>query len=335
MKESAEETYDSKGVGLGERIRKLFVPESLVGAANESAETTEQQKRPYGDRLAELDFLGRENSRLKKHLARKISFWEKGMRTRKLCELSENMGLSEDEVALLCQERIEELMQKSHFFCATSPDILINHIFGDDRRFKSQVEIDIDQKLFGPSYRNEKETEMFGLPSYDSRKGRRSKSRRPIYGYFSLNADGIFNEGCAHPPRNTVCIYGRATIRIKREVALHRATMCLNDTFYVEHTPISPVALPHYSALFHREFLQSDLEKVIHFLVAPINHEALWGISGDYTEVQYHGGLTVDDIESVHLSLGNGLEKDQMDSIAAAVAAFNHEAGSNIPVVMY
>lgn len=54
-----------------------------------------------------------------------------------------------------------------------------------------------------------------------------------------------------------------------------------------------------------------------------------------YTEVQYHGGLTVEDIESVHLSTGNGLNQEEIDRVTAAVAAYNQETGGNILVVLY
>lgn len=319
---------------LPQQLRTAFVPGNTVSVAIEPETPPELQVKTYGERMAQLDLVIEGNPYLKETLARRIEDWEQSPSAEAhLLQLARRMRLSVPEVESLCQKRIEELMHLSEFFCATRPNIVLDHILRGDERYKSQIELYDTGAVSGPWYRSSVENKVFGFPQYDTPEGKRGKSSRPIYGYFSLNENGILNHSGTHPPPNDVHFYGKVTVKIKPETAIKRATMCLVDSFATE-APLCPVALPHYSALFHSSD-NTEYWNIIDFLHKPVTHDTLWAIYNGYTEAQYHGGLTVDDIASVHLSPGNGLTQEELDGVAAAVEAYNRQTSSNIAVVMY
>lgn len=302
----------------------------------ESEITPDRFGANFLDRLATLDLESPGNPHLITTLLSKFEYWEQNLKSHQLSALAEMMNTSESDVEERLQQRMEELMMKSHFFCATSTEVFINHILRGDRRFKNMIELLPVGSTYVPTRRSDTEFKLFDFPVYGSPEGERVKSSRPTYGYFSLNSDGIMNASDSHPPPNSVKMFGRVTVKIKRGVAERRATMCLRDSYFVD-APISPVALPHYSVLFDywETNPSSGLNRAECFLERPLSNKTLSDICGAYTEVQFHGGLTVDDIESVHLSLGNELDQDGIDRVTAAVKAYNQETGNNIVVVIY
>lgn len=342
MVESQEPVKDTESVELGpEALAHIGIgisvdPDEDISEHLEAGFQPDQFQIAYQKQLAELDLEVAGNPNLKVTLQRRIEEWEHGVGIEKLSALSEYMHKSVSEVRELLQQRMEEVVQQSHFFRATETDVFLTHIMSGDRRYKSVIELHHPDSELSYSYRGSVEEDLFGFPNIQSIDGRNARFSRPIYGYFSLDQNGILNEFGTNPPPNVTSEYGRVTVKVKREVVLARATMCLLDSYGSQDTPLSPVALPHYSALLHYwEGSPLILSKVKKFLEHPLNQSTLQTVCGSYTEVQYHGGLTVNDIESVHLSTGNGLDLEQINKVVAAVETYNRETGNNITVVIY
>lgn len=338
MKEASDDSHAPAIVEFVNSFRGVFDPMKENDQLAEPEESPKLPERTYLEQLAELDLDGKDNRYLKQTLHRRFEAWESNFRQAQLFALAEQMLMSEAQVEELLQQRIEEIIQQSQFFCAVSSYIFSKHIINRGRRFKSAVE------LYGsvfatidPTYRSRRETDLFGFPSFCTRQGELAKSSRPIYGYFSMDENGILNPQGKHPPRNCVSHYGRVSVKVKREVAMQRATVTLEDTYGIKNSPISPAMLPHFSAFFYfwEHNPSHSLESIQAFLEEPLSNKALWKVCGSFTEVQYHGGLGVEDIESVHLSLGNGLTQDEIHQVVEAVEAYNQETGCNIPVVIY
>lgn len=283
-----------------------------------------------------MDFGAEGNPYLKATIIQRVKQWESRPRPVDVARLASLMDKNPKEVEELLQQRVEELMGKCQFFRATETGIFLNHILRGEQRYKSQFEVRTSGGRFDPTYRSEMEEKQFGFPPSYTQEGMSAVQHRPVYGYFSLNENGIINDKDAHPPTNFVDSYGRVTVKIKKGVAMRRATMHLMDSLYADAIPLCPVALPHFSTVFlYDHFTGLRLERTKRFLEQPISTESLRGITGSYTDIQFHGGLTVGDIESVHLSLGNGLFQKEIDEVAEAVKAYNQETGNNMAVVIY
>lgn len=297
-----------------------------------------EASRRYAARMERFEFGDVGNPYLKATIQERIERWENGIGQKQLSALAELMNKSIEEVEDLLQRKIEELMEKSQFFRATETDVFLRHIINGERRYKSQFETGRSNGSYLPSRRSEKEGELFGFPAHYSPEGLETVKYRPIYGYFSLDKNGILNDAGKHPPINSVSNYGSVTVKIKTEVAKQRTTMAFRDTLYMTNIPLTPVALPHYSAFFFfRGTPEHRLKMLQAFLDEPIDNGTFSRMRSpfSYTEAQYHGGLSVDDIESVHLSLGNGLTQTEIDQVTVAIEAFNQETGNNIRAVIY
>lgn len=299
----------------------------------------EESQKTYHERLAALDFRASGNPNLKNVVTRRIVDWEAGDYPDVFLDVAEAYGIELSEVEHLFQKRVEELMERCHFFRATQTEVFLNHIISGEQRYKSQFETGTSNGILWPEHRSKIEAQICGFPRYDTPEGQEMVKDRPIYGYFTTNSHGILNETGTHPPWNKVCQYGRVAVKINRDVAMERATLSFCDSFRLHGTtPLSPAALPHYSCLFHHGKLKSfkgDKTLLWHFLDGESDLRTFMGLVHNYTEVQFHGGLTAKDIESIHVSEGNGIDLYEIDEIIHAVEEYNHAAGSSIPVVMY
>ena len=132
------------------------------------------------------------------------------------------------------------------------------------------------------------------------------KEKRPIYGYFSDGENGEMNSEGKVPPPNNVARYGAVSIKIKKEIALRKATITFQDSllYCYSNVPPTPAARPHLVGLF-----PSQIESIVDGSKVntrmPINPY-------NYNEAQYHGGLNLDDIESIHISAKNGLNRVEL-----------------------
>ena len=211
-------------------------------------------------------------------------------------------GLSEKELRERLQKKVEDLVEKASFFRATSISVIEN-IMIKDGRWKSQFETGTSNGTLDPERRAGAEEQMFGF----EKKINLNSQTRPIYGYFTDGENGEINSGGEVPPPNNVHQYGEINFKIKKEKALKRATVTFQDSLgsYDEYPP-TPASKPHYGSL------------MIGYRYLPLGginttKKKNWG--DRYTEVQYHGGLTMDDVESIHISTKNGMTEGHMRKV--------------------
>lgn len=102
--------------------------------------------------------------------------------------------------------------------------------------------------------------------------------------------------------------YGTVNVKIKKERALKKATLTFHDSLDpADSWPPTPAAKPHFTSFR----LSYSGGRILNELkgASVVN----WGES--YTEVQYHGQLTMDDVESIHISTHNGLYSDDIEEV--------------------
>lgn len=214
-----------------------------------------------------------------------------------------DLGISVEEFKQRLQEKIENMAGQSEFFRATRVDIL-EKIMNIDGRWKSQFETGTSQGSLNPSYRAEQERKMFGFENNLEK----DKEKRPIYGYFSDEEHGAINHIGKIPPPTNVIGYGAINIKIKKDRALEKATITFHDSLSSgSEWPPTPAAKPHFTNLQ----LYSSGGRILEELKGP--SVTNWGQS--YTEVQYHNQLTMDDVESIHISLNNSLPKEEIEEV--------------------
>jgi len=295
----------------------------------------------YAERLEALPLEVQGNPYLKETLIHNIEAFESKGTPVVMVELAESYGLSQEALVELFHQRLSEFINQCEFFRATNYGVFLNQIIDGDQRYKSQFETQTSDGTLRPSYRSEFESKQFGFPPFDTTEGQKAVEYRPIYGYFSPDANGVMNSEGKNPPSNSVSSYGRVTVKIKREVARQRATLTFSDSLGQYNMPPSPVALPHIGSIEcltnESDWVSSpppreDLDK---FLRGEFSYQTMLSLIGFYSEVQYHGGLGVDDIEAVHLSVHNGLDKSEVEAIREKVKKYNSRTGRNIKVIEY
>lgn len=245
-------------------------------------------------------------------------------------DAARDCGLSVEEFKARLQAKIEDMLQKANFFRATPVDIL-ERIMTEDGRWKSQFETGRSNGTLDPRFRAAAEIKMFGfnqpdgwqMPAYREEQGvdlaenvlTDHKEKRPIYGYFSDDEHGAINNEGKIPPPNNVNFYGNINVKIKQDRALKKATITFQDSLSDgDKCPPTPAVRPHFTS-----FRLSYGGRVVNALKG--SSLTNWGSS--YTEVQYHGGLTMDDVESIHMSPNNNLYRDDIERVRKMVADYN------------
>ncbi|KKR07469.1 MAG: hypothetical protein UT32_C0011G0037 [Parcubacteria group bacterium GW2011_GWC2_39_14] len=141
------------------------------------------------------------------------------------------MGISVEDLKARLQTKVEQMVGKDEFFRATTLDEL-KRVMMSGGRWKSQFETGTSQGALDPSVRAERENRMF---NYDYSPDR-DKENRPIYGYFSDDKHGIINPQGRIPPPASTSGYGSINIKIKRSVALNKATITFHLRPLQNHT---------------------------------------------------------------------------------------------------
>lgn len=141
----------------------------------------------------------------------------------------------------------------------------------DDGRFKSQFETNTSHGSLSPSSRAKAETNMFGYPN------NLPPAQRPVYGYLSPSGDD--HNGPKH--------YGDIKAVFKDELK-SRATFTYADSLGpgIGKQEVAPslVSDPKWYSAGQYNWHESNLKNI-----------------RPYPEVQYHGGLSIDDIDYVLL----------------------------------
>jgi hypothetical protein len=249
-----------------------------------------------------------------------------------------SLGITVEELKTELQRRVEDMVAKADFFRATDINVL-ERVMNVDGRWMSQFETGSSDGTLNPRFRAKQELNMFGynateapmITRTDDRYGdygddlprsviERNKEKRPIYGYFSDDIHGVINYEGNIPPPNSVNCYGNINFKIKKERALKKATITFHDSLdYGRDWPPTPAAKPHFTSFNCRYFPtdRGDLES----LQKP--SQTNWGES--YTEVQYHGQLTMDDVESIHISTYNDLTQEDVQRVRTIFSIYKQQ----------
>lgn len=222
-------------------------------------------------------------------------------------------SLSIEEFKRKLQERVELIVGNSNFFVASRSEVL-KRVLIQDGRWKSQFETGNSRGLLNPKLRALAELKMFGFnhQEYINVIGRnfsdntfissefinKDVEKRPIYGYFSDHEHGIINEIGQTPPFNSVQNYGEFNVKVRRDIALLYGTLTWHDSLAEsDKWPPSPCSRPHFASF--------PLANAPMDLLNSLNNSCITNWHTAYTEVQFHGGLNNEDIESIHISPNN------------------------------
>ena len=263
--------------------------------------------------------------------------------------MARELGLSVDVFKESFQSMVEQAVESSHFFVAIAPDNLTSIMAGDGY-WKSQFATGASQGVFNPSYRARVEMGTFGfnkipdaelqaytdgdVPQYVLET---DKEGRPVYGFFSDEPNGVINESGTIPPPTNLQLYGSIAVRVKKERALQKSTITFQDSFIgfdadsgVPTAPPTFAVKPHFTS-----FALSDIDYDVDVFNKPIKPSIAFSEYG-YTEVQYHGGLSLDDIESIHISYDNEVSAEEVRRVEDAVGVYNEQhPDSPISLVMF
>ena len=209
--------------------------------------------------------------------------WEQTVQmSKEIDRLAEKHGMTPDEYEDAVAERLKELVDRSQFFIRTPSDVL-EQILADGR-FKSQHETSSARGYFNPQLRANFEQEVFGV-------GKDSPlETRPIYGYVDAPG-GLSARGCR--------MYGDVVVTLKKDRVLERTTIIGSDSLdankcgEVVHLVPVPAAKPTVHG-----FLPGELKYQSTFK-DPLEFESLQDACSPYCEAQYHGGVTLDDIDYI------------------------------------
>jgi len=232
-------------------------------------------------------------------------------------------GLPVEEFKRNLQERVERIISESDFFVAISP-ALVESVLNVDGRWKNQFETATSNGVLDLKRRSQKEEEMFGYPNKEH------PDIHPIYGYVSNGVNGEVKKGTTPGP-TTTARYGTVGCKLKKERALEKATVTFTDSLpFGSEYPPSPAIKPHYTSL--NPLLVEPGEKLLGKLQESKNTD--WGTA--YIEAQYHGGLKVDDIESIHISRSSGMSDSDLEKVRTSYRIYmKNNPDSKLKLVEY
>ncbi len=200
--------------------------------------------------------------------------------------LAEKLSVTIDQLKSALQKNIENLVESSNFFRAMN----VNDLRRAFELGKIQSVIGGKTGMLDSNMRRDRELEMFGIDIHST--------ERPIYGFLSDNEHGVVRkeglEGIS-----TIADYGNVIVKFKRDVIVSKATITFHDSLASgSNCPPTPAGMPHFTSfpLIHSKFPERFFYGIEGTGVAN------WGES--YAEAQYHGGLSAENIESIHIASG-------------------------------
>lgn len=319
-----KKTVEEEKRDLHEKSRQLYESQNHPTFASEVS-------RVYFAQWDAVELQG--NSELKPHL--RVALLEAEQNNDLIYrQKAEQLGLTPAEYKDLLQRKVEEMVAGSHFFTAVDPEVL-SRILRLDGRWKTQFETTRSGGTLSPHRRAGAELLMFGFNiaeldrvpgSIDEISVRTLPSSvftvdqdyRPVYGYMSDHEHGfVSRSGTVQTP----CVmrpYGKVHVRLRRESVLPRATVTFHDSLTPSaEWPPSPAAKPHFASV--------DLRWVAPYFFSPEFRSGKNDWGADYLEVQYHGQLRAEDIESVHVSPTAFLTADEIADVKKIVGGYNDD----------
>ena len=274
------------------------------------------------------------NPELKEQIKQNIIEAEK-QSERAYTRCANELQISIDVFKEKLQAKVEKMVEQSEFFVAT-PVSVLKTIIQEDGRWKSQFESLSSKGCLDPAYRAAAEMRMFGfnkIPDSEIQfnesilSGIRNqevvennKERRPICGYISDQENGVVY-GSLSSYLNMVESYGDAFVKIKKGRALSKATVTFQDSLgSYKVAPPSCAAKPHFTSI--------DCQRVVGKSVAALTdlnktRTGLGDWGGGFVEAQYHGGLTLDDIESINIAAEGDLDFEEVAEIERVIMEYN------------
>lgn len=196
-------------------------------------------------------------------------------------------------------ENLKELVDKSDFAMRIPDDKVLNQIL-DDGKFKTQFETNTSNGSLNKDARKNATGQLFGLSS-DEVNALEPKDFEK-YGYLaSKDRFSDFSDS------NEASQYGDICIRFKREAVLNRTTMTIGDSLGPARNGIivsTSISNPRVSGMKITRLDTLWSPGGTNRLKAAMNqsidaHDVADTLYESYFELQYHGDLTISDIDSI------------------------------------
>ena len=194
--------------------------------------------------------------------------------------------------------RVTENLKKLTDPSKTTPQVRVpvsaSNKIVKDGRWKSQFEVNDSMGSLDPGLRARVENKLFDAP-IDL-----TPELRPIYGYLS---DEAIDTG-----HDYAMGYGEVIFKLKRENILDRTTVVFDDSLGTANAPCPLNDVDFLAAGYYDD---------------PLKWKSLDDVD-IYTEIQIHGGLTMDDVESVvietyRLNMADDRVKEYLRDLADAL----------------
>lgn len=217
-----------------------------------------------------------------------------------------SQGITKKEADAI-RERFARIVDNSAYSMRVPDDDILNRIL-DDGKFKNQMETRDSMGNFDPDLRENVAGRMFGIPNAELKKMAPSEFEK--YGYLGTK------DPTMKPPGNNFVAtgYGDVVVRFKTDQVQDFTTMTRGDSLGQAIATPTPTKDPSIAACnFVRDakenlgYVIEDIDSSIKQANGSINPESIARDSASqYFELQYHGELKTDYIESVSVS-GEGM----------------------------
>lgn len=248
-------------------------------------------------------------------------------------KIAEKKGITVEELKQDFQQAIEDIVgrSKGYIVAHSSVNKLIrgkeHGVLGavlSEKRFKTQFETGTSCGALDETYRSRTENGYFGFDEKTE-----PKNMRPIYGFFTDNKHGAINNKGTVPPPRRVNNYGDICFEIKEEKFRRDSTITFRDSLSSEDEIAStPVSAPHFTSV--APFFYDNIKEM---------QKGKVGSSEDldyaYVETQYHGQLTLDDIEKIHISIDSYSDKSNLNKVVNEVIKYTTVGGDPIEVELF
>ncbi|MEI6499150.1 MAG: hypothetical protein WCO23_04250 [bacterium] len=215
------------------------------------------------------------------------------------------------------QEKINSIVNNSSYFRASTVDEIVSILTDNSHKFKSLFETKSSHFNYAPTERAQKEHDLFGYPNDP----KDATIDRPIYGYFSDNSLGGINHKSINPNEifpTSLSHYGPVIVKFKNDI-ISRTTITFHDSLGQPQYPPSLAIQPSIVSKKIR-----NIQSILDFNDSQHTPDYIGdtSINDSYTEAQFHGGVTTDDIESIILVVNNGLSENDIAIIEQAFSKF-------------
>lgn len=244
-------------------------------------------------------------------------------------DCASNLGMTVEEFKTDLQKMVEGIVARSkgyivaHSSAGFRETAVVGAILSEGR-FKTQFETGTSEGSLSPRDRSITESAYFG---FDGEK--EDKSMRPVYGFFTDIERGIINERGTIPPPRSVGQYGDVCFEVKDSKFRKDGTITFTDSLSEEnYIAATPVSAPHFTSVRPRNY--NSLKSIYENKVSSSD-------SGyHYVETQYHGKLTIDDIERVHVTAKE--YKDDFSKLSKVINEINAstlKGGKLVPIEIF